>query len=261
MGVPMGGYFPNGPQISFDWLGQGWALFKAQSGAWIGAVLIYLLVVLALGVPLAFVTGYANQFIEIYHSMGSGATPPQQNPLTSMGHSLLFSVIYGAINAVMLGGLYRMALRQGRGETLKPADVFSAFDVALSLIAVGIITQICVTIGSYLCLFPGFIVAGLFMFAPLLVIDRNMGPIQALSASVNLLKSQWLMATAFYFVVALIGGLGAVACLFGLVATYPTFLLSVALGYLAFTQPPAPGYGQPDYGQPQPGVWPPPPAV
>jgi hypothetical protein len=259
MSVFPDGYYPSRPKITFDWLSQGWALFQAQVGAWIGAMLLYLLIALVLGIPIAFVTGYANQFVDILHAMRSGTPPPQQNPLNSIGHSLLFSLFYGAVNTVLLGGLYRMAVRQGRGETLKATDIFGAFDVALPLIGVGLLNQFCVVIGSYLCIFPGLAVAGLFMFAPLLVVDQKMGPIQALSESVNILKSQWLMAAAFYFVAALVGGLGGVLCLVGLVATYPVFVLSIALGYLTFMKPP--GSGQPDYGQAQPGVWPPPPTI
>jgi hypothetical protein len=226
--------------------------------AWIGAVLLFLLVGLVIDVPLAFVTGYARQLMDIVGAFQGHAPPPPENPLANYGKNLLFGIGSTVVNSILMGGLYRMAVRQGRGETINATYVFSALDRSPALIVLTLITQFLTVIGTYICILPGFIVAGLLMFAPLFVVDRRLGPIQAISESFNLLKSQWLMAAGFYFVAALLGGVGALLCGVGLVATYPIWFGSVALGYLAFTQPtqeqPFPGYGAP-----QPGVWPPPP--
>jgi len=43
--------------------------------------------------------------------------------------------------------------------------------------------------------------------------------------------------------------------------TYPLFLISIAVGYLALTQPPAAYVPPSPYAAPSPGVWPPPPTV
>ncbi len=262
MSVPAsGGYQGIGPQVNFDWISQAWRLFQAQAGAWIGAMLLFLLVALALDVPLAFITGYSTQFTDAINAMKGQAPPTPANPFVSYGHSLLFSLFAAVIQSVLVGGLYRMAIRQGRGEAIKATDIFSAFDSALPLAVVGIITQVLANVGILLCVIPGFIVVGLLMFAPLLVVDRRLGPLQAISGSIGLLKGQFLMATLFFFVVSLLAGLGALVCGVGLVATYPLLAISVALGYLAFTQPFSPPSGPAAFGTPEPGVWPPPPTA
>lgn len=261
MSVPLsGGYYRSGPQINFDWISQAWRLFQAQAGTWIGAMLLFLLVGAVIDVPVAFITGYAQQLTSIFGAMQTHQAPPQPNPFVNFGQDLLFGLAVTLVQTVLTGGLYRMAIRQGRGEVIQATDVFSALDVALPLIGVGLITQVLVTLGSYLCIIPGLIVAGLFMFAPLLVVDRRLGPIQAITQSVNLLKGQLLMATLFYFVAALLGGLGAILCVIGLVVTYPILVNSVAQGYLAFQQTDQP-VPYPQQGAPPPGVWPPPPSV
>lgn len=260
MSVPAGGgyqYQYNPTQLDFGWIGRAWELFRAQMGAWIGAMLILLLISLVIDIPAAFLTGYAQQFIDIIHAIRTNIPMPQPDPFARFGSDLLFSLIMGVVNVVLFGGAYRMAVRAGRGETVAATDILSGFRSALPLIAVGLVTQVCSTIGIYLCILPGFIIMALFMFAPLLVVDRRLGPLQALTESVNLLKSQWLLATAYYFVVTMLGGIGFFLCGVGLLFTYPLLFLSVALAYLAVTQPPP---TVPDYGQPAPGVWPPPPA-
>lgn len=252
-----GGAYSPPPQINFNWISEAWELFRAQMGAWIVALLLYFVVLLAIGTPLAFVTGYAGELRDIMGGRG-GVSHPGLG-MAYIGSNLLFGLLLQAVNVLMLGGLYRMAIRQVRGETIAATDIFSALDMAVPLLITGILTQIIVTIGTYLCLLPGLAAMGLLMFAPLLVIDRKLGPIPAMSESFALLKSQWLMATLFYIVVVLIAELGLLALGVGILFTMPLMFISVALGYLTFTGQ-RPGL-TPDYGTAQPGVWPPPPSA
>lgn len=261
MSVPVsGGYYDPGPQINFDWISQAWGLFKEQMWSWVGAVLIFAIVMVAVCIPLAFATGYAEQFIAIFRNMNSGLPPAQPRLFSNFLPDLLFGLITYAAAAILQGGLYRMAVRHLRGEIVKATDVFSALDVALPLLVVGLLTHICMTIAMYLCVLPLFIVGGLFMLAPLFVVDRGLGPISAVSESIGLLKRHWLMAALFYLVINFLSGIGAIACWVGGLWTYPLLFLSVGLAYVTFTQP-ARQVPFPPYGQPQANVWPPPPSV
>ncbi|MDQ2800727.1 MAG: hypothetical protein M3Y13_13945 [Armatimonadota bacterium] len=250
------------PQITFDWFGRAWALFKARPGLWIGLGLVFVVLDALLWLAAAVTTGYYADLAATISRLqaafsGHLAAPPPGGPFANYGHALLFGVIFATLNAVFLGGLYRTAIRHARGEAIGIGDFFGAFPQALSLMGAGLLTYIAVLIGTYLCFFPGIVMGGLFMFAPLLIVDRKMGAIQALSESIKLLKSQWLMAALFYFVAQFVAGSGLFLCGVGLLATYPIFALSIAVGYLTFTEPQP--LLQPQYGQPAPGVWPPPP--
>lgn len=185
-----GGEYQPAPQISFDWISQAWTLFRAQMGAWIGALLLYFVVMLVIGIPLAFVTGYAGQVRTIFETTRGAFPTPAASPFANIGSSLLFSLLFNLVNYVMLGGLYRMAVRTARGETVAATDVFSGLDKAVPMIVVGLLSGIAAGIATYLCILPGFIVGGLLMFAPLLVVDRGLPPLQAMSESVGLLKKQ-----------------------------------------------------------------------
>ncbi len=255
-----GGAYQPAPQISFDWISQAWALFRAQMGAWIVALLLFFVVLLVICIPLAFVTGYAGVIRAIFETSRSGA--PAVSPFSTFSNVgvILFGLLSGAISYVLLGGLYRMAVRTARGETVAATDIFSGLDKAVPMIVVGLLSGIATTIGAYLCILPGLILAGLLMFAPLLVVDRGLPPLQAMSESVGLLKKQWLMAGVFYLVIALVASLGGLLLGVGILFTYPLLFLSIALGYLAFTGQLPPGAGQ-GFGEAQPGVWPPPPSA
>ena len=260
MSIPMGGgTYQTAPQVDLGWIGRGWDLFKANAGTWVGAFFLYLVVAAAIAVPLAFLTGYSHNFTDAFNAARAGVPAPQPaSPLAGFGGNMAFSLLFGAVNSILLGGLYRMGLRQAQGEAVSITDVFSALDMAGPLVVVNILTQLLVGVGSLLCVIPGLIVAGLLMFAPLLVLDRRLPPVQAMSESFALLKSQWLMAAVFYLVAALLDAVGAIVLGIGMLITYPVFLLSVVVGYLTFTQTEQP---LPGYGQPQEGVWPPPPST
>ncbi len=103
------------------------------------------------------------------------------------------------------------------------------------------------------------------MFAPLAIVDRRLSAPAAVVESFSLLKKQWLMTALFFLVLTIVSALGGLICGVGIVATLPLLFLSLAVGYLSFTEPGRPigpfAAGLPDYGQAQPGVWPPPPTV
>lgn len=284
-GGPPGGYAPPPPtgRVDFSWLGQAWSLFTAQMGVWIGAFVLYALIASVLLLLWSIPTGVYATIQQAITAALNHTSPhiPPQNPYAQFARNQGFSLLLAAANAIFLAGFYRMALRQMRGEPIGIGGVFSAFPQALPLAIVtvcitgsvalleglllgllhltGLPAAGAVSIAGVLVLIPSIVVQGLLMFAPLLILDKNVSAVDAILGSVRLLRGQWLMGVLFYFTVALISGFGILLCGIGVLATYPLFLISVAVGYLALTQPP-PAYSAPyPYTAPAPGVWPPPP--
>jgi len=280
-----GGYAPPTGRVDFAWLGQAWALFSARAGVWIGAFLLYLLIGLILWLLWAIPTGMLNILQQTYVAIVNHTVPAirQQNPYYEFARNQGFTLLLTAVNAVFLAGFSRMALRQARGEPISIGGVFSAFPQALPLAAVAVFAagaavllealllgllhltgmpgRQAVSLVGLLVAIPSIVVQGLLMFAPLLILDNGASAVDAILGSVRLLRGQWLMGVLFYFVVALVGGVGMLLCGVGMLVTYPLFLISIAVGYLALTQPPV-AYARPSpFAPAQPGVWPPPPTV
>ena len=107
---------------------------------------------------------------------------------------------------------------------------------------------------------PGLLLPGLFMFAPLLVVEAGANAPDALLGSVRLLQRRWFTGIAFYAVVSLLSFAGAFLCGIGLLATCPLFFLSITIAYLALTRPGA-SVEKPFFDPTPAGVWPPPPRV
>lgn len=139
--------------------------------------------------------------------------------------------------SVLQAGLTHMALKAVRGEPVEAKDLFFPLQAPLAFLGAGLMIGIGTSIGAMLCYFPGFIFAGLTMFTFCHMLDQRLSPVDALKASIETLKPQWLMATLFLLLVQIIGSLGSIACYVGLFFTMPVTYVAIAMAYRDLTQP------------------------
>ncbi len=284
LAIPINDDFMPQGSVDFAWLTRAWAFFTAQPGVWVSTFLLYFLISVGVWLLWAIPTGTLAEMQQVFQSAfghtGLAAGPPK-NPYWEFVQSRVLVLILEVLNAVLFGGVYRMTLSQNRGERISALGLFSALPQAFPLILVGVALTLAVQLLEGACLgllhgsglptpvavqiaglsgaVPTIILEGLLMFAPLLIIDRNLTAPQAIVGSLRLLRGQRIKAICFYFVASLVGGLGSLFCGIGLLATYPVFLISIALGYVALMEPPLAPVSP--YSAPQEGVWPPPPAT
>jgi hypothetical protein len=177
----------------------------------------------------------------------------------------------------LAGGLYSAAFKQIRGEQIAVGDLFSGGRYFSRMIGALVLVGIAYGIGLMLCLIPGLIVGGLaFLTAPMIV-EGGKGSIDAIKASVEVTKKDWIMFTLFAIALGFIAGAGGIACGVGILATAPLAFLGHALAYRdlvgmpgaqspgQFMPPPPPDYrdyasSQTPAAQPQPPAWTPPPS-
>ncbi len=203
MSMPDSSYPSPAPTVRFDVINQAWAMLQQQMGNW--AVLMVVAIV---------IVGVLNWLLGKLGTVGS--------------------FVGGIPSAIVAAGLYRAALKHMRGETIAVADMFGVSDVIGPLIVASILTTIGVAIGFIFCILPGVALASLWMFTELLIVDKGMDGIEAMRQSFNALRREWLMATVFNIVLALIGIAGIIACGVGLLITAPIAILSVTILYRDF---------------------------
>lgn len=94
-----------------------------------------------------------------------------------------------------------------------------------------ILTAVIVGIGTVLLIIPGIIAALGLMFTKYLVVDRHMGPVDALKESWRITKGSKLSLLGFMCVLILLNIAGAIALGVGLLITIPVSMLAVAHVY------------------------------
>jgi uncharacterized membrane protein len=229
--------------VRFEVIGEAWQLFQQQMGTWIVASLIAAIVLACVVVPF-----YIVVFAASFAAARAGHAQPFDVSIGILPR-ITFQLVYSGVFSFLLGGMFRMATKQIRGEAISAGDIFSVVDVVGPLIGAVILVNIVQTIGMFLCCLPWLIFGGLLMFTIPLVVDRRMGPTDAMGASWNALRGEWLMATLFYVVIYILGHVGWIACCVGILFTFPFIPLGISLLYRDFFM---------DAGGPAPYVPPPP---
>lgn len=258
------------PMVRFgDWIGEGWRMFTEQWKSWV-VLSLGMFGVVAVPTMIFMVVIYGMILSEavIQNSRTSSYPPPAPNILPIYLAFFLFMLLIFPLAIFLAGGMYRAAFKQLRGGRVEFKDLFSAKDCYLRLLGAAVLMYFVIMVGSMLCIVPGLLATGLLFFTFPLILERNMGVIDAMKTSIEVTKPNLLMFTLFAFVVQLIGSAGTYACYIGLLATYPLIFTIHAVafrdcfgvpGARSFAQqlPPASIYAPPP---PQMAQAPPPPA-
>jgi hypothetical protein len=224
------GYAPR-PQIRFDVIGEAWRLFQAQMSTWIMAELIFIV-----GIAVAYVVAFVL-FIATAAAIGAIAKAIPFAPVALLLTFFIPIILIVTTMQVLFAGLYNMALKQLRGETIAVGDMFAMTDRLGPVILGSLLYGLAVSVGAIFCYLPGLILGALLMFTIPLIVDRRMDPIEAMKLSFETLKGDVVMATLFFLVCMFVGQIGGIACGIGALFTYPLFFLSIALAYRDFFLP------------------------
>lgn len=209
-----------------EWINEGWQMFAAKWQVWVPMMLVFIVAlvvpilpvyILAIGMNIATVGGDPESM---------GAVPVIVPMLAGVG-----GLITLCLSAFMLGGIYRTAFKQMRGEPISVKDLFSAGDVFPSMLGALFLVGLCVGVGAVFCLVPGFLAAGLLFFTFPLIVEKKLGVFDAMQRSFETTRPNMWMFMAFAFVVAILGSLGQLACYVGLLVTYPLQFLIAAAAY------------------------------
>ncbi len=212
------------PEVKWgEWIGEGWQLFVNKWQVWVPLMLIF---VVALLVPILPV------YLLLFGLSMANANDPEAVmspllPLLGMAGGL---ITFG-LAAFMLGGVYRTAFKEIRGEPISIRDLFSGADLVLSILGAMVLIGLCIAVGTMLCVVPGFLAMGLLFFTLPLIVERRMGVIDAMKLSFETTRPNMWMFMLFAFVVGLMASLGQLACYVGLLVTYPLHFLITAAAY------------------------------
>ncbi|HZF37392.1 MAG TPA: hypothetical protein VE715_01095, partial [Blastocatellia bacterium] len=217
----------NVPGVRWEWISEAWNLFTQQWSVWVLMILVMALVGMVIYLP----------FFGIMMAM----TPsfPQDGeiptaPVFPVGLFLLYPVLILAIlgaSAWMLGGIYNAAFKQLRGERIAVGDLFSGGQYFVRILGALLLIAIAANIGAVFCLIPGLIVYGLTFLTYPMIVEGGKGTIDAIKASIEVTKQNWVMFTVFAVALYLLASAGAIACGVGVLATMPLLFLGQALAY------------------------------
>lgn len=205
----------------------GWQGMKTNFWKWAG--------VLAVGGAVLLLPGAIEYLIT---GLTSGFEPRSQREVSSTAVlffgtwvTLVANIISWLLQTIITIGFITMALKAVDGKPPSFRDFKSNVGKLLEMLAVNVLYGLIVFAGILLLIIPGIIWGIKYQFAPYFVIDRGLGPIEALKASAAATAGEKLNLLAFSIVAGMINFAGALALLFGLFATMPTTMIALAYVY------------------------------
>jgi len=194
-------------------LGWGWQIMKTYFWYFVG---------------IAVLAGLANILPDFLRGVLVGMS--EQFPLAMIPVFILW--LLGIIISIVVNiGFIKIAL--SFCDRIKPTvgTLFDAWDCFWRYAGVSALYGLIVFAGILLLIIPGIIWAVQFCYSFYFVVDKGLGPMEALKASSRTTRGIRLKLFGFGLLCGLINMLGALCLLVGLFVTYPVVLTANALVY------------------------------
>lgn len=135
------------------------------------------------------------------------------------------------ISVIMAAGLSRASLNICSGKEATVGQLFGEFSKLPSIIGGSILFYLMLFAGLILLIVPGIWVALRFGFFLTAIVDRNLGPIEALKYSYKITDNNSFNLLGLWLMLMLVGLAGVIALLVGLVVAIPVVTLAIVLAY------------------------------
>jgi uncharacterized membrane protein len=141
------------------------------------------------------------------------------------------SAISWILDLLISMGVIRITLKFCDQEQATYRDLFSAYRLLLNYLVGSIVYGIMVAIGFVFLIVPGIYLAVKYQFYDYLIVDKGMGPIEAIKRSGVLTEGVKWNLVLFWLALVGINILGMIALGVGLIATVPVSWLANAYVY------------------------------
>lgn len=153
--------------------------------------------------------------------------------LSSLGEALpiIGSLIYLVVQTILYTGFLKIQLNIVDGRPARFSDLYTTYRPFWRYLVLSILFGLIVFVGFVLLIIPGLILAASLQFGMYLVVDKQMGPIEALQRSWSISSGLRLKLLGFEIVFLLINLVGMLLLGVGLLVTVPVTALALAYIY------------------------------
>src|SRR5438477_9615540 len=152
---------------------------------------------------------------------------------TYMLVSLVFTLLNGVplIQGALIAGFHIFTMKKLMGRPAEFADLFQGFNYFVPTLVASLLIGLFVFCGTLLCIIPGLVVAAMYKFTYLFIIDKRMDFWPAMQASHAVAKNDYFGFTMFLLLTALVNLLGFICCIIGAFVALPVTFAAITAAY------------------------------
>lgn len=219
------------PGNAFDWLRQGWALFAANPGLWIGLTIVLLVIVLGMQIVPLIGTLAANLLMPVFGAgvllvckkIDDGASPQIDDLFAGFKHNTGSLVMVGVLYMAAMLAILLVALVVGGGSLA--GGLLSAQPAGIGMVFGGLMLSMLLSLALSVPVFMAV------WFAPALVFFNNMSPVEALKASFEACMKNALAFVVYGLIVMVLMFFAALPLFLGFLVLVPVLAGSVYTAY------------------------------
>src|SRR6516225_2911029 len=156
-----------------------------------------------------------------------------------MGNYVLIALIFVALNSMvpvilqgpLMVGFHIFCIKRLLGRQTEFADLFKGFNFFVPALVASVVIMLFTFAGTLLCVIPGLVVAAMYKFTYLFIVDKRMDFWPAMQASHNVVRNDYFGFTMFLLLMILVNLLGVICCVVGVLVTIPLSFAAITVAY------------------------------
>jgi uncharacterized membrane protein len=154
-----------------------------------------------------------------------------------LGNYVLITLVFLLLNGVpfiqgaLIAGFHIFTLKKLAGRRAEFADLFTGFNFFIATLVASLLIGLFTFLGTLLCIIPGLVVAAMYKFTYLFIVDKRMDFWPAMQASHAVVKQDYFGFTLFLLAAVGVNILGAFCLLVGLLVTIPMTFAAITVAY------------------------------
>jgi uncharacterized membrane protein len=147
--------------------------------------------------------------------------------------TLVFLLLNGVplIQGALIAGFHIFTMKKLMGRQSQLDDLFKGFLFFINALVASLLIGLLVFCGTLLCIIPGLVIAAMYKFTFLFIVDKRMEFWPAMQASHAVVKSDYFGFTLFLVLAFLVNVLGFLCLVVGLLVTIPATFAAITIAY------------------------------
>jgi uncharacterized membrane protein len=156
-----------------------------------------------------------------------------------MGNYVLIGLVFLALNTLvpvilqgpLMAGFHIYCIKRLLGRQTEFADLFKGFNFFVPTLVAFVVIMLFTSAASLLCVIPGLVVAAMYKFTYLFIVDKRMDFWPAMQASHAVVRNDYFGFTMFLLLMILVNLLGVLCCVVGVLVTIPLSFAAITVAY------------------------------